>query len=407
MSEPIKKKFEQTPESYSPKVKPEILKMMEQSEKSKQNEHLTENILQGIPHMEYGDPSAVCYIGSVMRLMEYLDDPIEADELFALSGTAMCFPWKAGLCCDEVSILAEIPQRTFAALGYESEYFYEQNVYIEPYSLTCTREMINGQPKMTINPRKYSKDFYIEKIKNSIDNGRPVIGFGLTELNFTCLITGYRDGGNGLNLRAYWSSHGEPEGYGGDDHYYYTENWYEKCCGIVTVGDKTSERLVGEQAYRHIREIAKILYEKKTEYTQGEVIYNNTASFDNMVQWLLNDDWWREDFDVGNRDMYLKPVGLLLLNHYRSYLHSYLSRLSEQYPGLVNPGIRLAIERLGKNFPGAHHSQLYLNECIDPALTDFTMMRDRNIREKVAAYVERLKKMDQAIFDCLIGTEAK
>ena len=406
MSVPIKK-TDQTPESYSPKNKPEILNMMEQSKKSEQREHITENVLQGIPHMGYGDPSAVCYIGSVMRLMEYLGDPIEADELFALSGVAMCFPWKAGLCCDEVSILSEIPQRTFAALGYESEYIYEPNVYIEPYSLTDTRETIDGQPKMTINPRKYSKDFYIEKIRNSIDSGRPVIGFGLTELNFTCLTTGYRDGVNGLNLRAYWSPQGEPEGYGGADNYYYTENWYEKCCGLVILGDKTGERLSGEQAYGHIRETAKVLYENKTEYAQGEVIYNNTAAFDDMVGWLLNDDWWREGFDAGNREMYLKPVGLLLLNHYRSYLHGYLGRLSEQYPGLVNPKISWAIERLGENFPGAHHSQLYLNECVDPALTDFKMMRDRGIREKVAAYVERLKKLDQEIFDCLIGTEAK
>ena len=67
----------------------------------------------------------------------------------------------------------------------------------------------------------------------------------------------------------------------------------------------------------------------------------------------------------------------------------------------------MAIERLGENFPGAYHSQLYLNECVDPALTDFTMMHDRNIREKAAAYVERLKKTDQTIFDLLIGTEAK
>jgi len=53
-----------------------------------QRKNLTENVLPHIPHMEYGNPSAVCYIGSVMRLMDYLGDPVEADELFSLSGTA-------------------------------------------------------------------------------------------------------------------------------------------------------------------------------------------------------------------------------------------------------------------------------------------------------------------------------
>jgi hypothetical protein len=45
VSEPIKK-IKKTPESYSPKGRPEILNMMEQSKKSKQHEHLTENVLQ-------------------------------------------------------------------------------------------------------------------------------------------------------------------------------------------------------------------------------------------------------------------------------------------------------------------------------------------------------------------------
>ena len=55
--------------------------------------NLTENVLTGIPHMGYGYTSAVCYIGSVMRLMDYVGDPIEEAELFSLSGAALCFPW--------------------------------------------------------------------------------------------------------------------------------------------------------------------------------------------------------------------------------------------------------------------------------------------------------------------------
>ena len=372
------------------------------AELKQQPENSQEKVLTGIPPMGYGDPSAVCYIGSIMRLMEYLGDPIEADELFTLSGTALCFPWKAGLCCDEVSILTEIPQRTFTALGYESEIIYEPNVYIEPYSLTETREMINGQPIITINPRKYSKDFYIEKIINSIDNGRPVIGFGLTELNFTCLITGYQKNGEGLNLRAYWSPQGEPEGYGGDDNYYYTESWYEKCCGIVIVGDKTGERLAGEKAYKHIRETAKLMHEKKMEYTQGEVIYNNTAAFDDMIRWILNDDWWQEGFDTGNRDMYLKPCGLWLLDHYRSFLHSYMGKLSEHNHGLVNPEIRPAIEELGSYITGPNVDIGDLT-TIDPDATDFSKLINRSTREKLADLVMKLKELDNKVFDCLLN----
>ena len=80
------------------------------------------NVLTEIPAMWYGNPSAVCYTGSVMRLMEYIGDPVKQDELFALSGVGLCFPWKFASSCDEVSIIPEIPGRIFEAFGYESEH---------------------------------------------------------------------------------------------------------------------------------------------------------------------------------------------------------------------------------------------------------------------------------------------
>lgn len=48
-------------------------------------------LLPDVPALGYGNPSAVCYIGSVMRLMEYMGDPVEQDEVFALSGVGLCF----------------------------------------------------------------------------------------------------------------------------------------------------------------------------------------------------------------------------------------------------------------------------------------------------------------------------
>ena len=36
-----------------------------------------QNTLRNVPAMWYGNPSAVCYIGAVMRLMEYIGDPVE------------------------------------------------------------------------------------------------------------------------------------------------------------------------------------------------------------------------------------------------------------------------------------------------------------------------------------------
>ena len=342
----------------------------------------TENVLDGIQPMGYGSPSAVCYIGSVIRLMEYLRDPVEADELFSLSGAALCFPWKINLTCDEISILPEIPRRTFAALGYKSEYVCE--------------------PDIKTTPRKYSKEFYIEKIKASIDAGKPVIGFGFTELNFTCLLTGYFNNGEGLYLRSYWSPGHQPTGYDAEQQYYRIENWYDKFYGIIVIGEKTADRLSGGSAYGYIKENARIFKDKKTETAYGQTIYNNTTAYEDMIMWLLDDSQWLEGCDMNYRDCLLKPCGVLLLNHYRSHLHSYLGRLDKQYPGLVNPEIRPAIERLGECFPGAERSTLSLEQCIDPSVTDFAMLHEHAVRGKVAEYVQKLRKFDSEIFDAVI-----
>ncbi len=43
----------------------------------------SEKILPGIPWMEYGNPSPVCFIGSMMRLMAFIGDPVEEHALIA------------------------------------------------------------------------------------------------------------------------------------------------------------------------------------------------------------------------------------------------------------------------------------------------------------------------------------
>lgn len=225
-------------------------------------------LLSDIPEMSYGNPSPVCYIGAVMRLLEYLGDPIGEDELIALSGVGLCFPWKFNSDCDEVSVIPEIPMRTFGALGYESRYYTEDikpddtvpgsivmgtwplpaGTYdpgldglgipdgVKLYGLFDSRynkrpapasaegydpvlsvdELIPGtwcvlnapsgydyvlvaaEPEEESGGRFYTKEFYIDKIRRSIDAGRPVVGFGLVTDCHACLITGYYDGGEGL-----------------------------------------------------------------------------------------------------------------------------------------------------------------------------------------------------------------
>jgi len=356
---------------------PEIIAMARQE--SQQIRGPAENVLRGVPRMGYGNPSPVCYIGSVMRLMDYIGDPVDQSELFALSGAGLCFPWAYQSGCDEISVIPEIPRRTFTALGYESEYFYEPD--------------ISGT-------RKYTKEFYIEKIKTSIDNGRPVLGFGLTKDAFACLVTGYYDHGNGLYLRAYWSPEGTPEGYD-TEKYYSTEDWYGKCHGIVTIGQKTGERLAGEKAYAHIREMAAVFSTVSSVSAQGQAIHTGPAAFDAMIAWLLDDSHW-QDKNMPEQGVYLNPCGILLLMYYRNSLYEYLAKLAEDFPGLVNPAILSAIERMRPLVPGKQKRDYYLHQAVYRKLRKFSSMRKRALREKVAACVGQLKELDAEIFGYLL-----
>jgi hypothetical protein len=386
MSDPIKKPDKKNPESYSPKI-PKLINMMEAQ--SRQQKNLTENVLPGIPYLGYDAGPPVCYAGAVMRLLDFLNDPIKANELYVLSGISLCFPWKINWTCDEVSILTEIPQRTFAALGYESEYIYE--------------------PDISKTPRQYTKEFYIKKIKESIDNGHPVIGFGITWLHFSCLITGYYNNGEGLYVRAYWTPGDKsmPEGYD-REMYYTTEDWYERCHGIMLAGDKTGERLSGEKAYQYLKESAKIFKDKKSGFAmQGDIsdkpqiFYNNAAAFDDMINWLLNDDCWHENFNTSYNDLLLKPCGLFLLGHYRYCLGEYLENISKQCPGVINPEIITAIKDLITYKTGTNEDIGNLT-TIDPSITDFSKMSERSARENVAKYVKKVKDIDVKIFDLLL-----
>ena len=382
MSDPLKKN-EKRPEGYSPQEKPALIRMADELREGKRG--LAKNVLPGIPPLRYGDPSAVCYIGSVLRMMEYLRDPVAADELFALSGAGLCFPWLAQSNCDEISIIPELPQRTFAALGYESEYFYEPQL---------------DAAQRNVAQRKYSKQFYMEKIKESIDSGRPVLGFGMTHENYSCLVTGYSGGGRRLHLRAYWSPKGSAEGYDTQRKYYDTAEWYENSYGILVVGEKTGERLMGEAAYRYICETAALLNARESLLSQGKRYAVGTAAFDAIRAWLLRDADWEI---LAYHETFLAPGGLLLLEHYRHHLGSYLMRLDAEHPGVVHPRLIKSVTRLYESIPGAHTSRLWLHECADPALSDFSRMQERPLREKVAEYVAQLREMDQSIFDCLLG----
>ena len=328
---------------------------------------LEKKLLAGVPPLRYGDPSAVCYIGAAQRLLEALGETVGQDELFALCGAGLCFPWGFGTCCDEVGIIPEIPTRTLAAFGYESEY-------------------LTGGTLA-------DKSAVLAKIRASIDAGRPVIGFGITvKTPMACLIVGCD--GNGLYTRAFRPPARQTES---GEMPFYSADWYENCAGLLFAGAKTGDRLTGGAAYACVTDWARIFRSYSLPVMAvGKPVYVGQRAFGRMTEWLLDDTQWQAPQQDG-KEMFLKQCGLLLFAHYRWQLGLYLRRLEDGCPGTVPAAVFETLERIGAAVPGAHVSDLWLHEAVDPALVDFSAMRSRPLREKTAEYVQRLKALDDEL----------
>lgn len=64
---------------------------------------------------------------------------------------------------------------------------------------------------------------------------------------------------------------------------------------------------------------------------------------------------------------------------------------------MVSKAVFDFLDRIGKDIPGSHTSDLWSHEAVDPELKDFCAMGDRRLREKVADYIGNLKEYDNSV----------
>lgn len=199
MSEPVKK-IKPAPESYSPKNKPEILRMAEESagktEMKKEYQIKTANggsYIDGVPKLKWGEYKDCTYSGAVSLLLQVLGLNATYEQIAGLTGSCyrfgMCYGWDPG---------SLIVNTDFAYLGFGDACGTDYNAN-----------------------RVYGLDFYgiadaeerDQKVQHSIDNGIPVLcmgGFGAPEW---CLLTGYEKTADGIKYfgRSYFDDNATEE----------------------------------------------------------------------------------------------------------------------------------------------------------------------------------------------------
>jgi RNA polymerase sigma factor (sigma-70 family) len=254
-------------------------------------------VLEGVSRIHWMETTCLCFVGSVVASMQYLDEQVEKDFLMGVSGGAFKMfwipPWSPAN-CDLLDIGEEPVRRTFAALGYEYTYL--------------------GNYRRD-NPA-HSKEFYQQHIVASIDAGRPVIAMGIVGPPEACVIAGYDKGGEVLYGRSYFQ--GEP-GHGDAEYtieasgYFRADDWYPHCSGLILIGDKRkrpSARQVLRDTLDWATDLARVPERPcflGRDPNEGENhpssypkrLYSGLAAYDQMAEGLERD----ADFPAENVDL--------------------------------------------------------------------------------------------------------
>ncbi|QAY70781.1 hypothetical protein [Xylanimonas protaetiae] len=308
---------------------------------------------------------AIPFVDAVQRLLASLGDPVDRDELVALSGVGLCFPWGAGAPCDDVAVVPEIVSRVLGTLGYRSDFFTVGR--LPDWSPPGERADVPAS-------RALPRASWLGAIERSLDAGHPVVASGLLEPGpSTCLVVGSDD--DGLLVEG-------PDGEGPDGEVHHVADWAERCTGLLVAGERTGERPAGADAYRCITRWAHAF--RNTEgRTLGEGAGLNWSAYPRMVAWLLDDAAWATGAQVAANQEWLWARGLDRLEAYRASLRSALRRLDAEHPGLVSPPALRELDALLGQVARARAAGL-------PA-------GDRAARERLAVVVGELRDRDASL----------
>ncbi len=258
-----------------------------------------QKVLEGIERIHWVTTSALCFVGSVVAAMHYLGEKVENDYVMGISGGAFKAywipPWSPAN-CDLLDIGEEPIRRTFEALGYE---------------YTCLQDYDRKDPVHT-------KEFFKSRIVESIDKGRPVLALGVVGPPECCVVSGYDKGGDVLYGRSYFQTE--------SDKYFSVDDWYDKCHGLILIGEKKARAAGGgaeaagaigpalgaaRKVLRDTLEWAVKLARTPefdavlaAESGSAKRLYSGLAAYDAMAEALLRD----EDFPAGEVEPLLLKI---------------------------------------------------------------------------------------------------
>jgi AraC-like DNA-binding protein len=162
-----------------PAVIPEVMNSMENIQKTEQS-----CILYGVPKVAYSFEGCTPFCVALKACLNYMGQNIDYTYIMAITGAAFRLRWNTH-CWDggNVDIM---------------------NIYEDRYEAFKRIFRAAGRSYRILKRENSDKEGFKQFIKSEIDEGRPVIAFGIIGPSEACLITGYQNNGEKLLGRFGW-----------------------------------------------------------------------------------------------------------------------------------------------------------------------------------------------------------
>lgn len=112
----------------------------------------------------------------------------------------------------------------------------------------------------------------------------------------------------------------------------------------------------------------------------GKARGQNPGVFDALTEWVLDDSEWSDDKLTENEQILMQGV-FVRFKEQNAQLRAYLSELEPS--GVVNAAVFKALDRFDDELSGLAHDKR-LQEVVAQVFADFSVMRERGIREQIA-----------------------
>ncbi len=109
----------------------------------------------------------------------------------------------------------------------------------------------------------------------------------------------------------------------------------------------------------------------------------NPGVFDALTEWVLDDSQWSDDKLAENEQILIHGV-FMRFKDQNAQLRAYLTELEPS--GVVNVAVFKALDRFDDELSGLSHDER-LRETVAKVFADFSIMRERGIREQIAGNI--------------------